>query len=218
MNQFSWIKDYKNNENVKTLTDIIPDLFEQYYMIHWKIGIIDHFPFKKYPSNHFSIKDINQRIKIEREFGLFLNPLKSKLYREVSLDELSQKFGLQKTINILDHFIDNPALEFLDDQTLDSIEKGLNDSINSQHLHLYINNIEEFYWEENYKKENINISISEYLDFQKRSNFDSNSFLFPENFTWCLMTLENLPLIFCTNSNNSFDLEMFPIKYNQPFF
>ncbi len=39
MNQFSWIKDYKNNENVKTLTDIIPDLFEQYYIIHWKIRI-----------------------------------------------------------------------------------------------------------------------------------------------------------------------------------
>lgn len=56
MNQFSWIKDYKNNENVKTLTDIIPDLFKQCYMIHWKIGIIDHFPFKKYPSNRFSKK------------------------------------------------------------------------------------------------------------------------------------------------------------------
>ncbi|WP_312557809.1 hypothetical protein [Empedobacter brevis] len=218
MNQFSWIKNYKNNENVKTLTDIIPDLFEQYYMIHWKIGIIDHFPFEKYPSNNFSIKDINQRIKIEREFGLFLNPRKSKLYREISLDELSQKFELQKTINILDHFIDNPVLEFLENQTLDSIEKGLNDCINSQHLHLHINNIEEFYWEENYKKENINISISEYLDFQKSSNFDSNSFLFPDDLSWCLITYVDLPLIFCTNSNNPFDLEMFPIKYNQTFF
>ena len=46
MDQFSWIKDYKNNENIETLTDIIPDLFKQYYMIHWKIGIIDNFYIK----------------------------------------------------------------------------------------------------------------------------------------------------------------------------
>lgn len=34
MNRFSWIKNYKNKENVEALSDIIPDLFEQYYMIH----------------------------------------------------------------------------------------------------------------------------------------------------------------------------------------
>lgn len=62
MDQFSWIKDYKSNENIETLTDIIPDLFKQYYMIHWKIGIIDDFPFEKYPSNNLTIEEINQRI------------------------------------------------------------------------------------------------------------------------------------------------------------
>ena len=62
MDQFSWIKDYKNNENIESLTDIIPDLFKHYYMIHWKIGIIDDFPFEKYPSNNSTIEEINQRI------------------------------------------------------------------------------------------------------------------------------------------------------------
>ena len=71
MDQFSWIKNYKNNENINALIDIIPDLFAQYYLIHWKIGIIDNFPFDKYPPNNLTIENINQRIKIEREFGLF---------------------------------------------------------------------------------------------------------------------------------------------------
>ena len=218
MNQFSWIKDYKNNENIETLTDIIPDLFKQYYMIHWKIGIIDNFPFEKYPSNNLTIEEINQRIKIEREFGLFLNPQKSNLYREINLDELSQKFKLEKNINILDNFKDNPAIEFLDNQTIDCIDKGLNKIINSQTLHLYISNIEEFYWEENYKQRNSNVLISEYLDFQKNSDFDSNYFLFPDDLSWCLITYEDLPLTFCTNTINPFDLELFPLIYNQTFF
>lgn len=218
MDQFSWIKDYKSNENIETLTDIIPDLFKQYYMIHWKIGIIDDFPFEKYPSNNSTIEEINQRIQIERGFGLFLNPQKSNLYREINLDELSQKFKLEKNINILNDFKDNPAIEFLDNQTIDCIEKGLNKIINSQNLHLYVNNIEEFYWEENYKQRNSNVLISEYLDFQRNSDFNSNSFLFPDDLSWCLITYEDLPLIFCTNTNNPFDLELFPLIYNQTLF
>ena len=96
MDQFSWIKNYKNNENINALIDIIPDLFAQYYLIHWKIGIMDDFPFEKYPSNNITIEENNKRIKIEREFGLFLNPQKSNCYKEISLDELSQKFKLEK--------------------------------------------------------------------------------------------------------------------------
>ena len=178
MNQFSWIKNYNNKNNVKKLADIIPNLFESYDLVHWKIGIIDDFPFEKYPSNNLTIEEINQRIKIEREFGLFLNPQKSNLYREINLDELSQKLKLEKNINILNDFKDNPAIEFLDNQTIDCIDKGLNKIINSQTLHLYVNNIEEFYWEENYKQRNSNVLISEYLDFQKNSDFNSN-FFFP---------------------------------------
>lgn len=218
MNRFSCIKNYKNKENVEALFDIIPDLFEQYYMIHWKIGIIDHFPFDEYPTNNITIEDINQRIKIESEYNIFLNPKKCNLFREINLDELSKKFKLEKTINILDRFINNPAIGILEVQTIDCIERGLNKNMNSQNLHLYINNIEDFYWEEDYKQENLNVTISEYLDFQKNSNFDSNSFLFPDDLSWCLITYEDLPLIFCTNSGNPFDLELFSIKYNQTFF
>ena len=105
----------------------------------------------------------------------------------------------------------------MDNQTINSIEKGLNDIVDSQNLHLYINNIEDIYWEENYKQENNNISISEYINFQSETNFDTKSFLFPDNLSWCLITSEDLPLIFCTNTITPFDLELFPIKYNQTF-
>ncbi len=217
MDQFSWIKNYKNNENINALIDIIPDLFAQYYLIHWKIGIMDDFPFEKYPSNNITIEENNKRIKIEREFGLFLNPQKSNRYKEISLDELSQKLNLEKSIVFLKDLNDNPAIITLENQTINCLQKGLNDIVDSQNLHLYINNIEDIYWEENYKQENNNISISEYINFQSETNFDTNSFLFPDNLSWCLITSEDLPLIFCTNTITPFDLELFPIKYNQTF-
>lgn len=96
MDKFQWIKNhFENRKEVyewNSLKDIIPNIFDEHYLIHWKIGIIENFPFDKFPVNNETIEEINQRIKIEREFNIFLDPNKENLFTEISLKCLSEKF------------------------------------------------------------------------------------------------------------------------------
>ena len=217
MNKFDWIKnDNIKDKNGKSLESFIPNLFTNYYIIHWKVGIIENFPFDNFPKDNKSIEDINTRIKIEREFDLFLNPNQMSLFKEINLKDLSQQFNLPYNATILSYFNNNPAIEILSDKTIDSLKISLSKLSSKSSNNLYVQDIDRYDFDK-YNVENLNISINDYIQFQIDTGFDSTSYYFPDNLDWCLLTIEDYPLILCANMKVKllFDLELFPLDYNE---
>src|SRR5690606_33879709 len=113
MNKFNWIKEHfssRQENSCNHISDIVPNIFDEYYLVHWKVGIVDNFPFDTYPELNETIEQTNTRIKIEREFGLFLNPNKDKLFREVSLKEISDTFKKSYDYKLLNRIKQTPAI------------------------------------------------------------------------------------------------------------
>lgn len=217
MNKFDCINnDNIKDKNGKSLESFIPNLFTNYYIIHWKVGIIENFPFDNYPKDNKSIEDINTRIKIEREFDLFLNPNQMSLFKEINLKDLSQQFNLPYNATILSYFNNNPAIEILNDKTIDSLKISLSKLSSKSSNNLYVQDIDRYDFDK-YNVENLNISINDYIQFQIDTGFDSTSYYFPDNLDWCLLTIEDYPLILCANMKVKllFDLELFPLDYNE---
>ncbi|MEZ5059191.1 MAG: hypothetical protein R2879_19320, partial [Saprospiraceae bacterium] len=65
MDKFNWIKEHFSNRKENSwnhISDIVPNVFDEYYLIHWKVGIVDNFPFDEYPEQNETIEQTNKRI------------------------------------------------------------------------------------------------------------------------------------------------------------
>lgn len=224
MDKFQWIKNhFENRKEVyewNSLKDIIPNIFDEHYLIHWKIGIIENFPFDKFPVNNETIEEINQRIKIEREFNIFLNPNKENLFTEISLKCLSEKFKTDLNYKILDNFKDIPAIGILEERSKAALFSSLKKLSKNQTLNLFIEDAYRFPFESEPNREYTRMSIEEYIKLQEDLGFDYCTYLFPDNLDWCLTTSEDLPMFVCIKRNfkdkiNAFELETFKIKYEE---
>ena len=224
MNDFQWIKnhfDSRQNQSWNRLKDIIPPIFDDYFLVHWKVGIVKNFPFDDYPEDNFSIENINKRVKIDREFNLFLNPEKDQLFEEVSLNYLSKRFNVPKNENILSNIKDTPAIEILTKQSQVAIKNSLEKIAKNQDLYFYIEDIFRLEAFNVTQQEYSRYKISEYIKFQESIRYDFNTYLFTKNLDWCLTTSEDLPMFLCTKKNvtekmkKQFDLELIKVDYDK---
>lgn len=223
MDRFTWIKQhFKNRQNNSwnRLKDIIPNIFDEYFLIHWKVGIVDNFPFESYPKENLTIEQTNLRIRIDRKFGLFLNPEEDKLFTETSLKDLSSKFQIPLDYKILNNFENIPAVKILKNESNKALKQSLKNINDKQSLNLYIQDANRTPWD-NLNHETIGIEIDEYFTLQETAHFDYCSYLFPDNLEWCLTTSEDLPMFLCIKKELSekiidlFCLEIFKIEYDE---
>lgn len=222
MDKFNWIKEHfsTRQENVwNRVSDIVPNIFDEYFLVHWKVGIIDNFPFDQYPEQNDTIEQTNTRIKIERAFGLFLKPDKDKLFREISLKEISDFFNISYNYKILNTIKQTPAIEILEKESKIALKSSLEKIANRQSLNFFLEDIYRFPIDDNPKQEYVGIDIEKYLEIQEDVNYDLCTYLFPDDLSWCLTTSEDLPMFLCIKKelqsklNNDFHLETFKLEY-----
>ena len=112
MVQFDWINQFLRGQNKVNkglrLSNIIPDRFDAYFLVHWKTGIIDNFPFEDYPETHKTLADTNKRIRIERDFDLFLNE-EDTPFRPTTLKEIAIKFNQNYDYELLKRIKQTPG-------------------------------------------------------------------------------------------------------------
>lgn len=222
MEKFNWIKEHILNRKAKNwnhISDILPNIFDEYYLVHWKVGILDNFPFDEYPEQNETIEQTNERIRIERAFGLFLNPDKDKLLREINLKEISGIFKKPYDYKLLNNIKDTPGIEVLEKESKTALKKSLTRFENGQLLNFFVEDIYRLPIENIPKQEFIEIDIEKYLELQEDFNYDFCTYLFPDDLSWCLTTSEDMPMFICINGHlknklrNEFTLETFSIGY-----
>jgi hypothetical protein len=223
MSKFDWIKKFKiqDQDEWMRIKDFIPDIFDNYFYIHWTVGIIDDFPFDNYPEKNETIEEVNSRIKIEREFNLFLNKNSEELYTPTSLKEISQRFNVPYSHLTYTQIKKTPGVEILDKLSIAKLKSSLTKISEGLVLNLFVEDIFRHPVDNNPKQDFENIKLTDYFDFQKTFFFDYCTYLFPDNLDWCLTTGEDAPMILaCKNDlveslKEKFELELFEMNNEQ---
>jgi hypothetical protein len=203
-NAYKWLTDFYATFKVRSplsIEFIIPRVFERYFLIHENYGIIDEFPFDDYPANNAKIEDLNKRHELERYYEIFLRDSKDResLYRPITLKELAARFHADYSVDMLENIKDTPGIWPLREKTSERIEHLINIVKKQDPLYLYVSDYYRFNLDHRInedmqmKEKNELKDVSEYIDFQFRSNKDSCSYLFPYGHSWCLATFEDFP-------------------------
>ena len=228
MEKFNWIKLFfemlKEGEPWISVSDIIPNEFDNYFLIHWNVGIIDNFPFDEYPEKNLTIEQTNKRINIEREFGLFLNPSEDELFEKTTLKIIAEKFGVTYNYNVLNKIKQTSAIKILDKLSIENLKNALQNLSKGENLNLFVEDIFRYPIDDTPKQEFENISIEEYFKWQKDFHFDYCTYLYPDNRKWCLTTSEDLPMFLCTKKEvtgqieKETSMELFEVGYKEKLY
>ena len=141
MKKFDWLKYYFENRTENTwvgVSKIIPNEFDEYHLLHWNVGIVDDFPFDQYPEKNLTITETNNRIRIEREYNLFLNQDEDKLFRKTDLKEISDKFKTEYSYQTLNKIKQTPAIKILTEISINNLRKVISKISINQNLNLFI--------------------------------------------------------------------------------
>jgi len=227
MGKFDWLKYYFENRTYNSWTavsEIIPNEFDEYHLLHWNVGIVDDFPFDQYPEQNVTIEQTNQRIRIERDHKLFLNSDEDRLFRKTDLKEISDLFNTEYSYQTLNKIKQTPAIKILPEISVKNLRETIRGISENQTLNLYVEDFHRYPNHEMPNQEIENISLSQYFKLQNDVFFDYWSYLFPDDKSWCLTTAEALPMFLCTKNKlaetvlTNTDIEMFKVEYNEKLY
>tara|TARA_R110002049_G_C8947215_1_gene545571 strand:+ start:74 stop:751 length:678 start_codon:yes stop_codon:yes gene_type:complete len=219
MNIFEdFIKFYnnRNSDNWNFAENYIPDFFELKYLIHWDYGIIDNFPFDKYPLENGTFEEMNKRVRIEQEFNVLLK--EEKFYKQISILELAKRFNVTFSHKTIDLIPETPGVSVLDNLSIAKLKKSLKLLSKKDKLNLLIFDAGYHKRHFDFKEKYINIDLEKYFEIQDIFSFQLDTCLFPDNRDWCLITAEEVPILFGCKKEieneiiNKFALELFELK------
>jgi len=227
MDAFNWIAGFhKAGHGFRYFKDLLPDVFERYFVLPKAAGIIDDFPFTEYPAGKDSIENLNRQHEIERRFGLFLNNDAENKYRAVSLKELAERFNVTYGANTVQHIGQTPGITILYEQTKASLHAIIALLSGTEALRLFIQGHSRYEGslpEWGVKPDHTMESPADYIHFQELTFWDSTSYLFTESLNWVVCTLEDYDHLILginqalyTNLLKLEGLELFEIRLNDP--
>jgi hypothetical protein len=226
MKIFNDFKNFYNNQNSEKWNfaeNYVPEIFESKFIVHWVYGIIENFPFEKYPLKNETFEDQNKRVKIEKEFNVLLK--KEELYKPVSIKFLSEKFNVEYSQKTVELIPENPGVHYLENLSINKLKESLESLKEKSKLNLLIYENEEYnYRIEEVQREYENISLEKYFEIQELYSFQLDTCLFEENLNWCLITAEDVPILLgCKKSFESeieqkMNLELFKIENKQEIY
>ncbi|WP_299436500.1 hypothetical protein [uncultured Maribacter sp.] len=209
MKLFNVFKDFYNNRNSDNWNfakHYVPDFFETKFIVHWVYGIIENFPFDKYPMKNETFEDMNKRVKIEKEFNVLLK--KEELYKAISIKELANRFGVeysQKTVELIPK---NPGIYYLDSLSIKRLKESLKKISENSKMNLLICENEEYdYYTTDLQKEYNNITLKEYFEIQELYDFQLDTCLFEDNLKWCITTSEDAPILLGCKKELEYEIE-----------
>lgn len=226
MKIFEDFKDFYNNRNSDNWNfakHYVPDYFETKFIVHWVYGIIENFPFDKYPMKNETFAEMNKRVKIEKEFNVLLK--KEELYKPISIKELANKFNVEYSQKTVELIPENPGVYYLDNLSIRKLKESLKRISQNSNLNLLIFENEEYdYYTTDLQKEYTNITLEKYFEIQELYSFQLDTCLIEGNLDWCLTTAENAPILLgCrkeleTEIEKKMNLELFKVKNEQEMY
>ena len=226
MKIFNDIKNFYNNRNSDNWNfakHYIPGVFETKFFVHRIYGIIEDFPFEKYPIKNETFEEINERVKIEQEFNVLLK--EEKLYEPISIKKLANKFNIEYSQKTVELIPENPGIHCLDILSIIKLKESLKRLSQNSILNLLIFENEEYdYYTADLQKEYANITLKKYFEIQELYGFQLDTCLFEGNLNWCLTTAENGPILLgCKKECESkieqeINLELFKIENEQEIY
>lgn len=205
--QYQWLIEFLSDPQQrvgKTIAGIIPDQFEQYYIIEWNYGIIKNFPFGEYPDDSSDIELLNKQHEIKKAFGLFLNNDTDHLFEPITIKELAERFKIPYSVDTVNELPYTPGISTLSNKTKDNLHAIVKFVADTFLLNLYVDDLYRFPISD-ITKDKSRMSAEEYVSFVMEDiGRDSCSYLFPDDHAWCFVTTEDYPcIVFATNSKNS---------------
>lgn len=197
----SWLAEARSKrltEKPLKIQHLIPAVFDNYMIILWPVGVIDDFPFCNVITQTASIEQLNRNIEIWSAFNILYVADETK-YRPSSYKKLSDLFKLSYDRNIYKEidWQQRGIMTLLGDteKTLYGIIEALKDS---DLLNLIVEgsgrweSLNSFRWSGPELAHQI--TTADYLQFMKDTFYDSDSYLFPHDKSWCLVSFEDLEL------------------------
>ena len=233
MKKFKWISDFLKHPKQfigwESLSDILPNEFDDYFLIHWNVGIVENYPFEDYPEQLESIEEINEGIRIDKENNLFFNPNVDQLFKQTTLKKIALMFSQPYDRDLLYNIKQTPAIKLLGAETIVNLKKTIHQLSKGEKLNLFVlDDPRNYIFAEHNKEEPkqlmSDISVEEYFYWQEWFNFDYYTYLFPSDRKWCLTTSEGLPMFLCLNKELNVKeladnkVELFRIKYDESFY
>ena len=228
MKKFDWLRkfyEHRNDEDASvSVSNLLPNEFDDYFLIHWNVGIVDGFPFNEYPEKNETIEETNSRIRIDRKYGLFLNPNETELFRETTLKEIAVKFNKEYHYDLLNRIKQTPAIKVIANSTKINLKNWINAITKNDLLNLFIEDIIRYPVDQKPNQEIENLSVTDYFNWQEDFYYDYYTFLFPTNKKWCITTGEDLPMFLCSKKEdtieiiNSTKLELFKVNYEEKLY
>jgi|SRR6218665_1143629 len=212
----------RNPENWNFARHYVPNFFESKFIVHWVYGIIAKFPFDEYPLQKETLREINKRVKIEREFGVLLND--ESLYEPISIIELAKRFNVPFSHKTTKLIPDTPGTSPLEKLTLVKLRDSLEKLSKNSKLNLLIYDLDTYNYQNELENEYFDISVEKYFEIQQMFGFQLETCLFSENFEWCLTTAEDAPFLlgckkeFVQEIEKAMTLELFRINEEQEIY
>jgi len=226
MELFKNIRNFYNNRNSDNWNfakHYVPDFFDTKFIVHWVYGIIENFPFDKYPMKNETFEEMNTRVKIEKEFNVLLK--KDELYEPISIKNLANKFNVEYSQKTVELIPENPGIHYLDNLSISKLKESLKRLSQNSNLNLLIFENEEYdYYTADLQKEYVNITLEKYFEIQELYSFQLDTCLFDNNLNWCLTTAENAPILLgCKKELESeieqkINLELFKVENEQEMY
>jgi hypothetical protein len=215
--------DNRNSENWNFAKHYVPDFFETKFIVHWVYGILEKFPFEKYPMKNETLEEMNKRVKIEQEFNVLLK--KEELYEPISIKKLANKFNVEYSQKTVELIPENPGIHYLDNLSIRKLKESLKRISQNSNLNLLIFENEEYnYYTAELQKEYTNITLEKYFEIQEIYSFQLDTCLFEGNLNWCLTTAENAPILlgckkeFESEIEQKINLELFKVENEQEMY
>lgn len=220
---FNFFYNNQDPDNWNFPKHYVPEFFDSKFVVHWIYGIIENFPFDKYPLQNETFEDINKRVKIEQEFNVLLK--KEELYKVISIKDLASRFNVSYSHKTVDLIPETPGTHYLDNLSLCKLKESLKRLTGNSKLNFLISESEEYnHSTTDLQKEYTNITVEKYFEIQNLYGLQLETCLFDENLNWCLTTGEEVPILLgCKKEKeleikNKISLELFKVENEQEIY
>ena len=175
------------------LKNFLPSIFEYYIVKLWTPGIIDSFPFEEYIIDPDDIDRIEKNLALLKKHNLLVHRWDNEsIFRITNFQELSKRFNKIYNLHIpktLDW--SKPGIRHLWNKTRDNICEIIKSISPNTHLNLFVSDM--WKWDSSVNGVVLyTLTIEEYHKFMDETQYDSSSYLFPDDLSYCLLNFKDL--------------------------
>ena len=178
------------------LKHLLPESYHGYWALLPTVGILEAFPFEQVNPDSPDVGQINHNVAIWNQVGVYQWG-NSPTYQRTSFRQLSAQFALPYDVSLVRKLPwGKRGFATLDEPTAAGLLVLLRELAPEASLNLYV----EDYWRWGPQLNQLlptdedvvyRVSPEEFVSFLQGARFDASAYLFPDDQSWCLVTVED---------------------------